>query len=187
MASDREQTTGLVSRPATQTAQQQSQGNKPSYRNRGSMQIPIKRTLERLPGGMMIGPLALGCGLANLFPDGPKFFGSFTGALFSSPLTILAVFLVCLGSTISINATPEMLKKGGALFLTKVFCGVISAIVLKRLLGERPIESGIFAGLSTLAVVAAINDTNGGLYMALMAQFGKPGEAAAQSIMSMEG
>ena len=59
-----------------------------------------------------------------------------------------------------------------------------SAIVLKRLLGERPIESGIFAGLSTLAVVAAINDTNGGLYVALMAQFSKPRDAAAFSIMS---
>jgi 2-keto-3-deoxygluconate permease len=37
-----------------------------------------------------------------------------------------------------------------------------------------------------LAVVAAMNDTNGGLYMALMGQFGKPRDVAAYSIMTIE-
>jgi 2-keto-3-deoxygluconate permease len=53
-------------------------------------------------------------------------------------------------------------------------------------LGEQPVESGFFAGLSTLAVVAAINDTNGGLYMALMGQYGKPRDVGAYSVMSLE-
>lgn len=47
-------------------------------------------------------------------------------------------------------------------------------------------EGGVLAGLSTLAVVAAMNDTNGGLYMALMGQFGEPRDVAAYSIMSIE-
>jgi 2-keto-3-deoxygluconate permease len=34
--------------------------------------------------------------------------------------------------------------------------------------------------------VAAINDTNGGLYMALMGQYGKPQDTAAYSVMSLE-
>jgi 2-keto-3-deoxygluconate permease len=42
------------------------------------------------------------------------------------------------------------------------------------------------AGLSTLAVVAAVNNTNGGLYMALMQQFGTPEEAGAYALMSFE-
>jgi 2-keto-3-deoxygluconate permease len=33
--------------------------------------------------------------ITTFFPDTPKFFGSFTGALFSGALTILAVFYVC--------------------------------------------------------------------------------------------
>jgi len=44
----------------------------------------------------------------------------------------------------------------------------------------------MLAGLSTLAVVAAMNDTNGGLYMALMGQFGAPRDVGAYSIMSIE-
>ncbi len=35
-------------------------------------------------------------------------------------------------------------------------------------------------------MVAAINDTNGGLYMALMGRYGRPQDAAAYSVMSIE-
>ncbi len=51
---------------------------------------------------------------------------------------------------------------------------------------NKPISSGLFAGLSTLAVVAAMNDTNGGLYMALMGQYGRSEDVGAYTIMSLE-
>lgn len=148
--------------------------------------LPIKKSIEKIPGGMMIVPLFIGAIIATLAPDTGKFFGSFTGALFSGALPILAVFYVCMGSTIEFNATPYIVKKGGALFAAKVLTAAVVGILLGRVLGEAPIESGLFAGLSTLAVVAAMNDTNGGLYMALMGQFGKPRDVAAYSIMSIE-
>ncbi|ACB75435.1 2-keto-3-deoxygluconate permease [Opitutus terrae] len=150
------------------------------------MQLPIKRTLEKLPGGLMIVPLALGCLITNVAPGAPKFFGSFTGALFTGALPLLAVFYVCIGATLSLDATPYLLKKGGTLFAIKVGCGVLAGVVLGRVLGEQPVTAGFFAGLSTLAVVAAINDTNGGLYLALMGQYGKPRDAGAYSVMSLE-
>lgn len=149
-------------------------------------QLPIKRTLDRVPGGMMIVPLLLGSLFATFLPATPKFFGSFTGALFTGSLPILAVFYVCMGSTITLEATPQILKKGGALFGTKVAMGVVLGLVLGHFLGEQPISAGMFAGMSTLAVVAAMNDTNGGLYMALMGQYGKPADVGAYSVMSLE-
>jgi len=148
--------------------------------------VKIKATIERLPGGMMIVPLMIGCLLANIAPNLPKFFGSFTGALFTGALPIMAVFYVCMGATISVETTPYVLKKGGSLLAAKVLCGVVAGVVLGRLLGEKPVNSGFFAGLSTLAVVAAINDTNGGLYMALMGQYGSPRDVGAYSLMSLE-
>jgi 2-keto-3-deoxygluconate permease len=148
--------------------------------------LKIKAAIERLPGGMMIVPLLLGCVIANLAPGAPKFFGSFTGALFSGALPILAVFYVCMGATISFESTSLILKKGGVLLGAKVLCGVVVGLLLGRWLGERPVESGFFAGLSTLAVVAALNDTNGGLYMALMGQYGKPEDVGAYAVMSLE-
>ena len=79
-------------------------------------QLPIKRSIERVPGGMMIVPLLLGSLVATFLPGMPKFFGSFTNALFTGALPILAVFYVCMGASINIKATPYLLKKGGALF-----------------------------------------------------------------------
>jgi 2-keto-3-deoxygluconate permease len=148
--------------------------------------IPIKRRLEAIPGGMMVIPLLIGAVLYTFSPGTGKFFGSFTGALFSGSLTILAVFYVCMGSTIELRTTPYILKKGGVLFASKVLVSVIVGVLLGHLIGSHPISGGAFAGLSTLAVVAAMNDTNGGLYMALMGQFGKSRDAAAYSIMSIE-
>jgi 2-keto-3-deoxygluconate permease len=63
---------------------------------------------------------------------------------------------------------------------------VLVGVVLGHFLHEQPISSGLFAGLSTLAVVAAMNDTNGGLYMALSGRYGRPQDAAAYSVMSIE-
>lgn len=150
------------------------------------MSVPIKRSLERVPGGMMIVPLLLGALIHTIFPNAGPFFGSFTGALFDGALTILAVFYVCMGASIDLRATPYILKKGGALFATKVAVAVLIGIVLGQFLSEKPISSGFFAGLSVLAVVAAFNDTNGGLYMALMGQFGKPRDVATYSILTIE-
>src|SRR3989440_8365772 len=150
------------------------------------MHFPIKRTIDRIPGGMMIVPLFAAALIRTFAPGLPTFFGSFTGALFTGALTILACFYVCMGATIQINATPYILKKGGALFAAKVGTAVILGVVLGRVWGEGPVAYGIFAGLSTLAVVAAFNDTNGGLYMALMGQFGSAKDVAAYSIMSVE-
>lgn len=148
--------------------------------------MKIKATIERLPGGMMIVPLMTGCLVANIAPGTPKFFGSFTGALFTGALPILAVFYVCMGATISIETTPYIIRKGGVLLAAKMLCGIVAGIVLGHFLGEKPVNSGFFAGLSALAVVAAINDTNGGLYMALMGQYGQPRDVGAYSLMSLE-
>src|SRR5271154_6450892 len=150
------------------------------------MQIRIKRAIERVPGGTMIVPLASGAILATIAPHAGEFFGSFTGALFTGALPILAVFYVCMGSTISVGMLPNVARKGGVLLGAKILLGIVVGVVLGHFLGEAPIGSGWFAGVSTLAIVAAINDTNGGLYMALMGQYGSADDAAAYSVMSLE-
>lgn len=148
--------------------------------------IGIKRSLEKIPGGMMIVPLGTGALVATFFPNTGSFFGSFTGALFTGALPILAVFYLCMGTTINVRALPQVLRQGGSLLAVKIALGVAAGLVMGHFIGIEPIHSGWLAGLSTLAVVAAINDTNGGLYMALTGQYGTSREAAAYSVMSLE-
>jgi 2-keto-3-deoxygluconate permease len=150
------------------------------------MQLSIKRAIERVPGGMMLVPLFAGAATVTIWPGVAQYFGSFTGALFTGPLTLQAMYYVCMGATIELRSTPYILKKGGALFGSKVLIGLVLGLVAGRYLGASPLPSGAFAGISTLAIVAAANDTNGGLYMALMGQFGRSRDVAAYSVMSIE-
>jgi 2-keto-3-deoxygluconate permease len=148
--------------------------------------MKIKASMEAVPGGLMTVPLLLGAVLGTWAPHLGTFFGSFTGALFAGALPLLAVFYVCVGATVSIRSLPTVLRKGGTLMASKLFLGFIAATILGHLLGSQPIAYGPLAGLSALAMVAAINDTNGGLYMALMRRYGRPEEAASYSVMALE-
>jgi 2-keto-3-deoxygluconate permease len=148
--------------------------------------MKLKRTIERVPGGIMMVPLACGAIITTIAPHTGSFFGSFTSALFTGALPILAVFYVCMGATISVGSLPTVVRRGGALMATKIALGIGAGTLLGHLLGSQPVSSGWFAGISTLAVVAAINDTNGGLYMALMQRYGDAEDAVSYSVMALE-
>jgi len=150
------------------------------------MAIGIKAGMQKVPGGMMLVPLLLGAVIHTLAPGTGTFFGSFTGAMFTGLAPILGVFYVCLGSTLDVKATPYIAKKGGALLGAKIGFAILVGVILGRFLGEAPVASGVFTGLSVLAVVAALNDTNGGMYMSLMGQFGRNRDVGAYSVMSLE-
>src|SRR5678816_2430051 len=148
--------------------------------------MQLKQFVEKLPGGMMVVPLLLGAAVNTFFPNLGKSLGSFTNAWMTGSLPILSVFFVCIGATIDLKATPYILKKGGVLLATKLLCGICAGLLAAKLIPNGIVPSGFFAGLSALALVASLNDTNGGLYMALMGQFGKTQDAAAYSLMSLE-
>jgi len=134
----------------------------------------------------MIVPLAVGAAITTFAPRAGAFFGSFTNALFTGALPILAVFFVCLGAKISLRSLPQVVRKGGALLAAKFALGLAAGFTLGHLIGVEPIHSGWLAGLSALAVVAAVNDTNGGLYMSLMEQYGSAEDSAAYTVMALE-
>lgn len=148
--------------------------------------MPIKRIMEKVPGGMMIIPLLLGAVINTLFPTAAKTYGSFTGALMTGSLAILGVFYVCMGATIDVRSTTYILKKGGVLLASKLLTAAAMGLLAARFIPHGMVDYGLFAGLSVLAIVASMNDTNGGLYMALVGQFGRREDVAAYSLMSME-
>jgi 2-keto-3-deoxygluconate permease len=148
--------------------------------------VRIKAGMEKVPGGLMLIPLLVGAVIHTLAPDAGLFFGSFTGALFTGLAPILGVFYVCLGATLDVRATAYIARKGGTLLGSKIAFAAIVGVVLGRFMSEAPITGGLLSGLSVLAVVAALSDTNGGLYMSLMGQFGRNRDVGAYSVMSLE-
>ena len=148
--------------------------------------MKIKATIERIPGGMMLVPLILGAILNTFAPDTGAYFGSFTKGMISGTVPILAVWFFCIGASIDLRATGTVLRKSGTLVLTKIAVAWVVAMIAASFIPEGGIQTGMFAGLSVLALVSAMDMTNGGLYASVMQQYGTKEEAGAFVLMSLE-
>lgn len=148
--------------------------------------MKIKATIEKIPGGMMLIPLLLGACIKTFSPGSGEYFGSFTGGLISGTVPILGVWFFCMGASVSFSSTPTILRKSGTLVLTKGLVAWIVTLIFSKIVPGGNIQTGFLAGLSVLAVVSCMDMTNGGLYAALMQQYGTKEESGAFILMSLE-
>ncbi len=148
--------------------------------------MQIKKAIDRIPGGLMLVPLLLGALCKTFSPEAGKFFGSFTNGLITGTVPILAVWFFCMGATIDLRATGTVLRKSGTLVVTKILVAWVATVIAAKFLPVEGIQSGLFLGFSALAICAAMDMTNGGLYAAIMQQYGSKEEASAFVLMSVE-
>ena len=146
------------------------------------MQIPIKKTLDKIPGGMMVVPLFLGVLVNTFFPQVLNI-GGFTTALFGpkASTTILACFMFLIGSQINFKLAPKALKKGALLITGKFIVGAGIGIFVGKVFGP----AGVL-GLSPLAILSALTNCNGGLYASLASQYGDETDVGAYALLSLK-
>lgn len=153
-------------------------------RNTGGieMQIPIKKTIDKIPGGMMVVPLFLGVLVNTFFPQVLKI-GGFTSGLFgpAASTPILACFMFLIGSQIHFKLAPKALKKGALLIVGKFIVGAGIGIIVGKVFGP----AGVL-GLSPLAVLSALTNCNGGLYASLASQYGDETDVGAYALLSIK-
>lgn len=167
--------------------------------------MQIKRTIERVPGGMMVVPLFLGAllntidqmhlpfimdilkssGVAPFKPGIYEFLriGGFSEALFKTgALTLIAMFLFCCGSQMNLRVGGVAMKKGIILTTSKYFVGLGVGFLWGWLSGD--MFNG-FLGLSAMAIIAALTNGNGGMYAALTGQYGNRSDVGAVAVLSL--
>lgn len=142
----------------------------------------ILRTVKKIPGGTMVVPLLLGAAINTFFPA-LLHIGGFTTAVFSNAgaNSLVGISLVFIGSQLRFKEAPEALKRGSVLLLGKFIAGGGFGFLVAKMFGPTG-----FLGLSVLAVTACIASGNGGLYMALVSDYGEPTDVAALSILNIK-
>ncbi len=140
-----------------------------------------KKVFRNIPAGLMIVPLFLGA-IIHTFCPWILEIGSYTTATFSAAgaATALGIQLVCLGSRLQLREIGAVAKRGSILLLSKFAAGLLAVILLGRLLGETE-----FLGMSLLAIVCAVSNTNGSIYLSLMSLYGDEKDAAAVPIITI--
>ena len=140
----------------------------------------IKGNIEKIPGGLMVVPLILAASINTFFPQA-LLIGGFTTALFKNgATTLIGMFLVCMGAGIGLKAAPRALIKGGAILSSKYLVAVVLGLAVSKFCGP-----GGFLGLSSLAIIAGMSNTNGGLYAALTGEVGDETDVGAVTILSL--
>lgn len=142
--------------------------------------MKLMKTMQKVPGGMMVIPLLLGAIINTIFPKA-LMIGGFTTALFkNSSLALIALFVLCASSQINIKQAGMPLYKGVVLTFVKFIIGAVLGWVVGKFFGE----SGVI-GLTPLAIIGAITNSNGGLFAALAGQYGDATDVGAISILSL--
>ncbi|MFC7062361.1 2-keto-3-deoxygluconate permease [Halobacillus seohaensis] len=143
--------------------------------------MKIKATLERIPGGMMVVPLLLAAILNTIAPDLLRI-GNFTQALFVDGAgTLIALFLLCTGAQINLKTAGVSLGKGATLLTVKWIVGAAFGFLAFLFAGE----NGLWLGLAPIAIIAAMTNSNGGLYIAVVGQYGNKTDRAAYSLLAL--
>lgn len=142
--------------------------------------MKILKRVQGVPGGMMVVPLFLGAILNTVAPQLIKI-GGFTEALGNIGFpTLIAAYLFCMGTKMTLKAAPVILKRGFGILGAKVCVASIIGLIIAKVFG------GDFFGLSALAVLAAMNDTNGGMFIALTSSMGDENDVGSYVIQNIE-
>ncbi|MDF2036723.1 2-keto-3-deoxygluconate permease [Cytobacillus oceanisediminis] len=143
--------------------------------------MKIKATLERIPGGMMVVPLLIAAILNTFAPDLLRI-GNFTEALFvDGASALIALFLLCTGAQINVKSFGVSIGKGATLLTTKWVVGAAFGLIAYMFAGE----NGLWLGLAPIAIIAAMTNSNGGLFVALVGQYGSKEDRAAYSLLAL--
>ncbi|MDO5090258.1 MAG: 2-keto-3-deoxygluconate permease [Cardiobacteriaceae bacterium] len=129
--------------------------------------VPLHDLMNRLPGGTMLIPLILGSIVGTFAPEALGI-GSFTTALFkNSAAPLIALLIFATGMQITLKNSGPVLAHAGVVLL----CKTILPALLVTLLGLATSKDGI-AGVSLLALLTMVANSNGGIWLAFTGKYG---------------
>lgn len=137
------------------------------------LRSPLYGTMDRLPGGTMVIPLILGAIVGTLAPSFLEI-GSFTTALFATPMPMMALVIFATGMQITPRNIAPVAGTTGAILLGKTIIPGLIVVALGFIFGL----DGIL-GISILAMLATFDNSNGGIWLAFTGKYGNKTDRGA--------
>lgn len=132
-----------------------------------SARVPLFDGMNRIPGGLMLIPLILGSIIGTFAPAALEV-GGFTQALFKdSALVLIGLLIFATGTQVTARNTGPVLAHAGVLLLMKSLIPAGLVILLGMVTG---IDG--FWGISILALLICVDNSNGGLWLAFTGKYG---------------
>lgn len=129
--------------------------------------VPLFDGMNRIPGGIMLIPLILGSIVGTFFP-GFLELGNFTSALFrDSALPLIGILIFATGMQITLKTSGPVLATTGTILLTKSIIPAGLVVLLGQFVGIEGI-----LGVSILALIVMMDNSNGGLWLAFTGRYG---------------
>lgn len=143
--------------------------------------MKILEAVKKVPAGVIVVPMLIGSLVNTFIPQLVKI-GSFTTATFTSAgaATAIGIQLFALGTTLQLKDMPKVLKRGGILLLSKFIIGAAIGILVGKFFGKEG-----FLGLTTLAIISSVTNSNGSLYLALMSEYGDETDCATMALLTI--
>lgn len=142
-------------------------GADPGHHPHARTIVPLYDAMNRLPGGLMVIPLVLGS-IVGTFAQPFLKLGSFTTALFqASALPLIALLIFATGMQVTLRTSGPVLATAGVVLLCKSIIPASLVVLLGTVVGV----NGIL-GISILAMLVAIDNSNGGLWLAFTGRYG---------------
>ena len=137
--------------------------------------MKILKTVEKFPGGLMVGPLLIAA-VIHTWAPGIVEIGGPTTALFSSAGTmcLAGLLLFIRGSQLPVRQVGAVLKRHGTLLVIKLAAAFAVGMLLMHNFGAKG-----FFGISTMAFVSVLSSNNPGVFLALTKIYGDEIDHAA--------
>ena len=139
--------------------------------------VPMVNFMNKIPGGIMLIPLLLGCALNSFFPDFLQIGGATTGVL-TSTNAFLGAFFVCVGANLSISGAGKALKVGAVVTLAKLVASIAVGLIASHIFNDN------LLGLSAVAIISGMSNSNGGMFTVLTKMYGDDADQGAIAVVT---
>ncbi|CUX65664.1 MULTISPECIES: 2-keto-3-deoxygluconate permease [Agrobacterium] len=142
---------------------------------KGSSSVPFFKTMQAVPAGMMLIPLIMGVLINSFAPDALKI-GGFTQALFKDgALALIGLLIFATGAQITgSHSGKAAAATTGVVLVCKTLIPAAIAVILGLIFG---LEG--FWGISILALLAIMGNSNGALWLAFAGEYGDERDTGA--------